>query len=118
MCLISIEEKILQELQEACTCTFGNHDCYACKSNMVITDHESGEVVCSNCGLVISDNIQERADDRASFATDATCDRRRHPGIPNLFTRRDLGFSTIIGRPKWSAKCRPHIGCGLCVIGW
>ena len=33
--------------------------CSACKSNRVITDYESGEVICSNCGLVISDNIQE-----------------------------------------------------------
>lgn len=72
MCLISIEEKILQELQKRAACTFGNSDCYACKSNMVITDHESGEVVCSNCGLVISDDIQERADDRASFAKKST----------------------------------------------
>jgi transcription initiation factor TFIIB len=71
---------------------------------MVITDHESGEVVCSNCGLVISDNIQERADDRASFATDATCDRRRHTGVPNSLARRDLGFSTIIGRPNRDAS--------------
>ena len=33
--------------------------CSACKSDRVITDYESGEVICSNCGLVISDNIQE-----------------------------------------------------------
>ena len=104
MCLISIEEKILQELQKRAACTFGNSDCYACKSNMVITDHESGEVVCSNCGLVISDNIQERADDRASFATDATCDRRRHTGVPNSLARHDMGLSTIIGRPNKDAS--------------
>jgi len=71
---------------------------------MVITDHEAGEVVCGNCGLVISDNIQERADDRASFATDATCDRRGHNGLPNSLARRDMGFSTIIGRPNKDAS--------------
>ncbi|PWU81664.1 MAG: hypothetical protein DLM72_05885 [Candidatus Nitrosopolaris wilkensis] len=67
--------------------------CSSCKSNKVITDHESGEVICSKCGLVISDNIQEsRAESCASFTTDAIYDRGRNAGLPNSLARHDRDF--------------------------
>ena len=49
--------------------------CSVCKSDRVITDYESGEVICSNCGLVISDNIQD--------STDAMYDKSRKTGVTN-----------------------------------
>src|SRR5919201_1229686 len=33
--------------------------CSICKSDKIITDLESGEIICSNCGMVISDKIQQ-----------------------------------------------------------
>jgi transcription initiation factor TFIIIB Brf1 subunit/transcription initiation factor TFIIB len=33
--------------------------CSLCKSENLITDTESGEVICGKCGMVISDKIQE-----------------------------------------------------------
>ena len=30
-----------------------------CNKGKAITDAESGEIICSNCGIVISDKIQE-----------------------------------------------------------
>jgi transcription initiation factor TFIIB len=79
--------------------------CSSCKSNKVITDHESGEVICSKCGLVISDNIQEsRAESCASLPTDAIYDRGRNAGLPNSLARHDMGLSTIIGRPNRDAS--------------
>ena len=34
--------------------------CTICKRNdRVVTDPESGEVICSNCGMVVSDKIQD-----------------------------------------------------------
>ena len=79
--------------------------CSSCKSNKVITDHESGEVICSKCGLVISDNVQEsRVDGCACFTTDAMCDKSRKTGIPNSLARHDMGLSTIIGRPNKDAS--------------
>jgi hypothetical protein len=34
--------------------------CSLCKSdNAIITDPKSGEVICSKCGMVVSDKIQE-----------------------------------------------------------
>jgi hypothetical protein len=33
--------------------------CYLCKNNSAITDPESAEIVCSKCGMVMSDKIDE-----------------------------------------------------------
>jgi transcription initiation factor TFIIB len=56
---------------------------------------------CSNCGLVISDNIQENLVDGSScFTTDAIYDKNRKAGLPNSFARHAMGLSTIIGRPN------------------
>ena len=63
---------------------------------MVITDQESGEVICSNCGLVISDNTQD--------STDATYDMSRKTVLRNSFACYDLGHSTLIGRPNKDAS--------------
>ncbi|MFZ0222693.1 MAG: TFIIB-type zinc ribbon-containing protein [Candidatus Nitrosopolaris sp.] len=79
--------------------------CSICKSDSVITDHESGEVICSNCGLVISDNIQEsQVDDCVSFTTDAIYDKSRKVGLPNSLARHDMGLSTIMGKPNKDAS--------------
>ena len=79
--------------------------CSACKSDRLITDHESGEVICSKCGLVISDIIQEsRADGSACFTTDEIYDKSRNAGLPNSLSRHDMGLSTIIGRPHRDAS--------------
>jgi transcription initiation factor TFIIB len=34
--------------------------CPECRSNELITDIDSGEIVCSNCGLVIKDIILDQ----------------------------------------------------------
>jgi len=68
---------------------------FCIKSDRVITDHESGEVICSNCGLVISDNIQD--------STDAMYDKSRKTGVTNSLARYDMGLSTIMGKSNQDA---------------
>ena len=81
-----------------------NITCSAGKSKDVITDHESGEVICSSCGLVISDNIQEgRAEGSPCFTTDAIYESTS-TGLTNSLARHDMGLSTIIGRPNKDAS--------------
>ena len=70
--------------------------CSVCKSDRVITDHESGEVICSNCGLVISDNNQD--------STDAMYDKSRKTVLRNSFACYNMGLSTVIGRPSKDAS--------------
>ena len=36
----------------------GDVQCSLCNSTLTIFDAEAGEIVCSNCGVVIQDNIE------------------------------------------------------------
>jgi transcription initiation factor TFIIB len=71
--------------------------CYVCSSDCVITDHESGEAVCTKCGIVVSDKNQEsQVEGCTPFAT-STINVENSAGY-------DSGFSTIIGRPNRDAS--------------
>jgi len=54
-----------------------NEVCLICRSSVVITDSHSGEILCSKCGMAISDKIQES---RTFFNTEQAKDRRRRTG--------------------------------------
>jgi transcription initiation factor TFIIB len=81
-----------------------NITCSACKSKDVITDHESGEVICSSCVLVISDNIQEGRAERSPCITTDAIYESTNTGLTNSLARHDMGLSTIIGRPNKDAS--------------
>jgi transcription initiation factor TFIIB len=76
-----------------------NYDSGNNKNSNIITDPESGELICSNCGLVLSlEKVQEtRAEWRYSDSDSANNDRIR-TGMPTSLARHDMGLSTIIGR--------------------
>lgn len=79
--------------------------CNVCKSGQTVTDPESGEVICRNCGLVLSDKIQERRPEWRAFTTEEANDRSR-TGIPSSLARHDMGLSTVIGRTDKDASGR------------
>jgi transcription initiation factor TFIIB len=69
----------------------------------VITDAESGETICTNCGMVMSnDKSLQRAPERRAFDINQMRDRSR-VGMPMTLTRHDKGLSTVIGRPDKDA---------------
>jgi transcription initiation factor TFIIB len=72
--------------------------CGKAKGKTVIIDPESGEIICSNCGMVISDKVQDmsRPEWRA-FSAEEVNDRCR-TGAPTSLARYDRGLYTIIGR--------------------
>jgi transcription initiation factor TFIIB len=75
--------------------------CSLCKSENVITDPESGEVVCSECGAVISDKMEAQGDSgtRASYILRSggqTAGGGR--GMPGSLARSDMGLSTVMAR--------------------
>jgi transcription initiation factor TFIIB len=74
-----------------------NEVCLICRSSNVITDSDSGEIVCSKCGMVISDKIQENRESRTFFNTEQAKDRRR-TGMPTSLASADMGLSTLISR--------------------
>jgi transcription initiation factor TFIIB len=76
--------------------------CY--KSFDVITDAESGETICNNCGIVMSnDESFLHTPEWRTFDADQTRDRSR-VGMPMTLTRHDKGLSTVIGRPNKDAS--------------
>ena len=62
--------------------------CSICKtSDSIVTDAESGEVICSNCGMVISDKIQDiNHAERRAFSSEVMSNKgSRRTGSQKLF---------------------------------
>src|SRR5919198_5379815 len=81
--------------------------CSICQSNQIITDSESGELICSKCGQVISDKVQQTGPEWRNFASspsDRSNDKRSRIGMSTSLARHDMGLSTIIGRTDRDAS--------------
>jgi transcription initiation factor TFIIB len=73
--------------------------CSACKNEVVVTDPECGEVICSRCGIVI-DRIESPAvQDWRAFSVDEFY-RKSRTGSPTSLARYNKGFVTTIGSSK------------------
>jgi transcription initiation factor TFIIB len=73
--------------------------CSICKSNQkTVTDTDSGEIICGNCGVVISDKTEQIGAEWLNYASssDGSNDRSRI-GMPTSLARHDMGLSTVIG---------------------
>jgi len=78
--------------------------CSNCGSNRIITDIESGEIICSNCGQVISNNaIEDNRPESRVFSSDGQTNKSRI-GIPTSLARHDMGLATVIGTPDRDAS--------------
>ena len=68
-----------------------------------ITDPESGEVICSYCGLVIAErNLDLANPERRAFTTEES-DKRARTGSPTSLSRHDRGLPTLMGKPTRDA---------------
>jgi transcription initiation factor TFIIB len=73
--------------------------CTNCSSyQAAITDPESGEIICSNCGMIISDKIEDTIHSERRMHTFEDVDNRARTGAPSSLARHDMGLSTTIGR--------------------
>jgi transcription initiation factor TFIIB len=69
------------------------------RGTTTVTDPQSGEIICNNCGMVIAENIQDSArPEWRSFEMEQVYNNRRRIGLPTTLARHDMGLSTIIGR--------------------
>lgn len=66
-----------------------------CKKNMVVTDFHTGEVACSNCGVVFSEKIVNQGSDVAGTILESHQDNNR-TGRKISLKMADMGLSTII----------------------
>jgi transcription initiation factor TFIIB len=72
--------------------------CSLCnKDPNIFTDQESGEVICTNCGSVLTDKLQET---KAEWNTSDSGDgySKVRTGAPTSLAKHDRGLSTIIGK--------------------
>jgi transcription initiation factor TFIIB len=77
--------------------------CSVCSDGQMVTDPESGEIICRNCGIVMLDKIQESRPEWRAFTADDGKDRTR-TGTPSSLARHDMGLSTVIGRADKDAS--------------
>jgi transcription initiation factor TFIIB len=86
------------------------------RSHVPITDYESGEVVCGNCGIVLITIDSFEVDDSqgqgrgqqhlafTSFETSSSNSTIGTGASTSLLSRHDRGLATIIGRPDVDAS--------------
>ncbi len=71
----------------------------------MVTDDNSGEVFCANCGFVITDKIEDMGAEWRSFSSDET--NRTRVGAGTSLTMHDMGLSTIIGQANKDSTGKP-----------
>jgi transcription initiation factor TFIIB len=74
--------------------------CSICKrSDKIVTDPESGEIICSNCGMVISDKIEDTSHlERHIFSGGQIHETRARTGAPSSLASHDMGLATVMGK--------------------
>ena len=79
--------------------------CSTCNTDQTaITDPESGEIVCSKCGLVISEKIEDYAHQERRAYSMHEADERARTGARTSLAFHDMGLSTIIGKANKDAS--------------
>jgi transcription initiation factor TFIIB len=82
--------------------------CSICKKDdRIVTDTDSGEIICSNCGTVISDKVQDISrPERRTFSVEEENVTRR-TGVPTSIAFADMGLTTVIDKYDRDASGRP-----------
>jgi transcription initiation factor TFIIB len=69
--------------------------CPECGGTDVVRDNEKGEMICTTCGLVLSDHRIDTGPEWRAFTSDER-DSRARTGAPTSYALHDKGLSTII----------------------
>lgn len=72
-----------------------------CKDSPAVTDYQTGEVICSNCGRVLQESVVLHAKARA-FTKEGYHGKRR-TGMPSSLRLADKGLSTVMSSHKDSS---------------
>jgi transcription initiation factor TFIIB len=81
--------------------------CSICDRNdKVITDTGSGEIICGNCGMVISDKVEDASHlERHIFTQGGQMEQgRARIGAPTSLARHDMGLATMVGKKNRDAS--------------
>lgn len=80
--------------------------CTRCGKKSILTDAETGEHFCRNCGYVVSEKIEDSGPEWRSFSNDGGTDPTR-TGAPSSLAMHDMGLSTIIGSSDRDSTGKP-----------
>ena len=79
--------------------------CLRCGKKALITDTETAEIFCGDCGFVLSEHIESSGPEWRSFS-DAEINRER-TGSGTSLAKHDQGLSTIISPTNRDATGKP-----------
>ena len=79
--------------------------CTECGSTNLVTDHQTGELICTECGTVVVDNLIDQGPEWRAFNLDQY-DKLNRVGAPLTLTIHDRGLSTTIGWQNQDATGR------------
>src|SRR2546430_924203 len=71
--------------------------CPECNSGHLSFDYERGELICEECGLVLTDQMIDQGPEWRAFDVEQG-EKRARTGAPMTYTIHDKGLSTTIGR--------------------
>jgi transcription initiation factor TFIIB len=80
--------------------------CPDCGSETTIRDKRRGEIICAECGLVISSNLIDLGPEWRTFSKEQQ-DLRQRVGSPINLARSDKGLTTTLGWGFRDARGRP-----------
>src|SRR5271155_3434358 len=83
--------------------------CPRCGKGPMVLDSESGELICSNCGYVVKEKIEDTGPEWRSSSREEGKDESR-AGLPTSIASHDMGLSTIIGSTNRDSTGRPLTG--------
>jgi transcription initiation factor TFIIB len=87
---------VLEEMpKEICVSTQGPH-------GPMVTDSSRGEVLCSRCGMVVADKVEDTTEQRSYTLEDY--DNNTRTGMASALSIHDKGLSTIIGNTNRDAS--------------
>src|SRR2546430_8051540 len=84
--------------------------CPRCGKASLVQDEESGELICSNCGFVLKEKIEEEGPEWRNSSRDEGGEDKSRTGLPTSIASHDMGLATIIGRDDRDAMGRSITG--------
>ena len=95
---------IKNQRQSTKSITVQSDRCMRCGKDTKVTDIESGEVFCSNCGYVMSEKIEDLGPEHRNFMDGSDPSRT---GAATSLSRHDMGLATIINPANKDASGKP-----------